>query len=66
MAKTLRLPAYKFSHRAGGRYYWRRPMLDMYGDQTAYEEVVSCSVEWFWRAGPISTFHVGFQKDRPC
>lgn len=32
----------KFSHRAGGRYYWTRPAGN------GYEEQVSCSVLWFW------------------
>lgn len=36
---------FRFSHRAGGRYYWRRPSPE-YGP--TYEEVVSCSVLWFW------------------
>lgn len=36
---------FRFSHRAGGRYYWRRP-APHYGP--GYDEIVSCSVLWFW------------------
>lgn len=35
---------YKFSHRAGGKYYWKARVPG----QTAYEESVSANVLWFW------------------
>jgi hypothetical protein len=36
---------YKFSHRAGDTYYWRRRAT---GFGSSYEEVISCNVDWFW------------------
>jgi hypothetical protein len=37
---------YKFSHRAGGRYYWYSvvPVDSRY-------ELISCPVAWFWSDG---------------
>lgn len=40
MAKTK----FTFSHQAGGRYYWTRPVEGARG----FVEQVSCSVLWFW------------------
>lgn len=49
---------YKFSHRAGGRYYWRRRVPG-----TVYEEVISCNVDWFWRSGPITTYQHHWRRE---
>lgn len=40
---------YKFKGRRGDRYYWSRPAM---GFGPAYEEIVSCDVEWFWNYRP--------------
>ena len=37
---------YRFSHRADNTYYWTRRAP---GFGTAYDEVISCNVDWFWR-----------------
>lgn len=37
-------PRYRFSHQAGGRYYWWGPPLP----NDSRSELISCPVEWFW------------------
>lgn len=43
-ATITRPVKYTFSGQHNGVYYWRRPIPG-----TVTEEVVSCSVTWFWK-----------------
>lgn len=40
----MSVPHFRFSHRSRGQYYWKRSIPG----SPAYEEIISCSVLWFW------------------
>jgi hypothetical protein len=52
---------YRFSHRAGGFYYWQAVLPT----DSRYEQI-RCSVDWFWandemrhRSAPVVTYRTG-------
>jgi len=41
---------YRFTHQAGGAYYWESVLPVALGDSR--HERISCRADWFWGKGP--------------
>lgn len=57
----MRRTRFRFSHRAGGFYYW---ISELPLPRDSRHEQIVCPVDWFW-AGPTPASASGAGPDRP-